>query len=458
MDFEVATEVSRTVRFDFSPSMSYNLHEFAELSYQAYQKTPCFGFLDWELITSEAIGLVTYAVTCDWSTHVIFVTKGTTITSDWKKDNIPGALGAGTTEYLEHGIESIKRYLSANTHKKYLSFTGHSMGGRLSDLFAAYFYSNWATKRIRHVRMFDSPGTQKSLEKIENFNKAYLDINRIDLVGQPNTVNMSGKHASYVLCLCKYGGLDADIPTALNEQEYLVDIETKHSINHLKVALKNPDKEVLGIEHWGSDSKALALNAQGLKTLYEENSDLLECIKFLSGYLGVEERVNSLFGEKFVEKVTSRLTTAKKFTDRVNAHLLPIASKEVATLSASAENALVHQKKKKDVFLTPDPIIVLLLSSAPIIAWLVVNHNGFDRSVFLKSILAIPVTSFLGFGLYYLFNYLNYCYYMISVDAPATKDLRKHFEQLKQQSGAIEASQYNNDDAGYNHQMIENKP
>ena len=268
------------------------LYLYALMAQQSYQKdavSPLYAH-SWALISEPGVHPVIYAATSNHeNTHVMFVIQGTTCLADFKGDNISGYLGNAYTDYVNTAIEKVDAYLSANPNITQLSFIGHSMGARISDILGAHYFSK-EEHNIRFVRMFDSPGTKDAVKEVENYNPDYPElINRIDVVSIPNFVNMAGEHLNGVLCIPgaytppakpqtensseesappteEAGGLSPaesarrQIAIALNELKFIEDIKNKHSIANIARALSE-DNTTFTLKNWGTNTGVLSFAA-----------------------------------------------------------------------------------------------------------------------------------------------------------------------------------------------------
>ena len=285
----------------------------AQQSYQQDAEQPLYAH-SWAPISDPDVHPVIYASTSNHeNTHVMFVIQGTTCLADFQGDNIHGYLGETYTEYVNTAKEKVDAYLAANPNITQLSFIGHSMGARISDILGAHYYSN-TDYNIRFVRMFDSPGTKDAVENVENYQQDYASkVNRIDLVSIPNFVNMAGLHLGEVTCipgaytppakpepensseesppptevtpeLSPTERARTQIRTALQKLDLLTDIEDKHSIANIAGALSK-DNITFIIDSWGSEHGSV-LSSAAVRTRAGKASMGLLAVG-LSSYIGI---------------------------------------------------------------------------------------------------------------------------------------------------------------------------
>lgn len=301
----------------------YLYARMAEFSYQKDALSPLNAH-SWTLISEPNVHPVIYASTSNHeNTHVMFVIQGTSCLSDFKGDNISGYMGNAYTEYVNTAKGKVDAYLAANSNITQLSFIGHSMGARISDILGAHYYSNTGYN-IRFIRMFDSPGTKDAIKKVESYNPSYPEsVNRLDVVSIPNFVNMAGEHLNEVICipgaytppakpepensseesppptevtpeLSPAESARKQIETALNALKFLEDISNKHSIANIAHALSE-DNITFRLEKWGTNHTSVLSFAAGRGEAGSNVRNLLS--RGVSALTGIDaERINKVTG------------------------------------------------------------------------------------------------------------------------------------------------------------------
>lgn len=211
--------------------------------------------------------------------YEVVAIRGTVGMEDCWNDNLPHTLGInGITEYQEDAYQALIEHMSQPYANLPIVLTGHSMGGKIADMLLAQFYvayikaspkqKSLALRRLTKiiaVYAFDSPGTyplllnffqeafpKQSIQALNAFLR-YRESRIMDVVGQPNSANMTHRHAQYVYYLASYGCLPVKPLSELLLEDYTQALQEKHSIDDMADALI-ARKPLVKVMMWGGVS------------------------------------------------------------------------------------------------------------------------------------------------------------------------------------------------------------
>ncbi|MEM7362019.1 MAG: hypothetical protein AAF335_03335 [Bacteroidota bacterium] len=168
--------------------------------------------------------------------QLVLAYQGTSSLKDWGGTNIPAIVGndpaTGQQKIIEEALEA--SISLANNADYTLSLTGHSLGGWLAQVASFIAYDQYLEgieypKRMLKTVVFDAPGAQEILEKLNhNVIKVKLDLLDItNYVSTPNIVNTFNRH--------RYTTLYQVVNKKFSKIPFKYDLESHHIDNFIAV-------------------------------------------------------------------------------------------------------------------------------------------------------------------------------------------------------------------------------
>lgn len=211
--------------------------------------------------------------------YQVIAVRGTVAASDYFYDNLKHTIGIdGMSEYQVDAYETLMAFCRADTSGLPIIVTGHSMGGKISEIILAQLYVSYiksvdseksdylrALSRVIAVYAFDGPGTFPLIDsyfKLE-FGDGYQTVLEdflvfrekkvFDIVGHPNSVNMCHKHTGYVYYIPNYGRFKHANLEEMVLSDFTKDLVAKHSVKDMMQALMSGEQAVR-VDCWGGVS------------------------------------------------------------------------------------------------------------------------------------------------------------------------------------------------------------